>query len=147
MTSLFKRNTPISVTENFQNFIDRFFGDISFPSLGDADINLPATDVSETEKSWCITTELPGVRKEDIRISMQDGVLSIEADTSTESEEKDSRYLRKERKIGKFMRRFTVGPQVDESRIDAHFDNGILTLTMPKTPAAIQTKPKEIPVH
>jgi HSP20 family protein len=147
MTSLFKRNTPISVTENFQNFIDRFFGDISFPTLGEADINLPATDVSETEKSWCITTELPGIRKEDIRISMQDGVLSIEAEGSSETEEKDSRYLRKERKIGKFMRRFTVGPQVDEGRIDAHFDNGVLTLTMPKTPAAIQTKPKEIPVH
>jgi HSP20 family protein len=147
MTSLFKRNTPVSMTENFQNFIDRFFGDISFPSLGETDVNLPATDVSETEKSWCISTELPGMRKEDIKIAIQDGVLSIEAEMRSEIEEKDSRYLRRERKIGKFMRRFTVGPQVDESKIDAHFENGILTLTMPKTPAAIQAKPKEIPVH
>lgn len=94
----------------------------------------PRVDIRETESGYEISAEMPGVRKEDLNVTLEDGVLSIEAEMQQEDkEEKDSRIVRQERRYGKFTRSFNLGEGVSESDIDASFQDGVLTLRVPKT--------------
>lgn len=146
-TPALRNSSPLSSADAFQNLVDRFFGDLSFPTLSDSEFHVPATDISETKENYCISTELPGIKKEDIKLSLHDGVLTIEAETKTESsEEGENKTLRKERRYGKFLRRFTLGPQANENNVDAKFENGVLTVTIQKALPPTQPAPKNIPV-
>lgn len=93
----------------------------------------PRVDVKEKNNAYEISVELPGVDKKDVHVSLQNGVLSIEAETRQENrEEKDGRVIRQERRYGKFFRSFDLGPQVHERDITANYNNGVLTLLAPK---------------
>ena len=120
---------------DFDNILDHFF----VPSVGASKSNKaffsPRVDIKENDNNYEVTAELPGVKKEDIHITLDNGVLSIEAETKQEEkEEKEGKVIRQERRYGKFMRSFTVGNAVNEADIYASFENGILTLKAPKTP-------------
>lgn len=94
----------------------------------------PRVDVTERDAKYDISVELPGVDKKDVHVSLQNGVLTIEAETKQdEKEEKDGKVIRQERRYGKFVRSFDLGPQVQESDITASYDNGVLKLSAPKT--------------
>lgn len=143
-----RNSSPLSSADAFQNMVDRFFGDLSFPTLSESDFHVPATDISESKERYCITTELPGISKEDIKLSLHDGLLTIEAETKSESSDEDeNKTLRKERRYGKFLRRFTLGPQANENNVDATFENGVLTVTIQKAAPPAQPAPKSIPVN
>ena len=93
----------------------------------------PRVDIKEKDKAYEISVELPGVDKKDVHVSLQNGVLSIEAETKQENKgEKDGKIIRQERRYGKFFRSFDLGTQVHEKDITAHYNNGILTLVAPK---------------
>lgn len=93
----------------------------------------PRVDVKEKNNAYEISVELPGVDKKDVHVSLQNGVLSIEAETRQENkEEKDGKIIRQERRYGKFFRSFDLGPQVHERDITANYNNGVLTLVAPK---------------
>ena len=112
--------------------LDRFFESSPFRASGNG-MTSPLVDIRETDNSYEITAELPGIKKDDVHVHVDNGVLSIEASTSDEkTEEKDGKIIRKERYSGKMTRSFTLGNNVNESDISANFDNGILTLTVPK---------------
>lgn len=117
--------------------LDRFFDNPWMGLRGETSESgtfSPRVDVREGEKEYEITAELPGVKKEDISVTLENGVLSIQAETRHESkEEKEGRLIRQERRYGKFVRSFDLGPQVHEGDITASFDNGVLKLTAPKT--------------
>lgn len=130
----------------FSQLLDNFFGRGQPPSLSDAGFNMPATDISENDEAYTISAELPGIKKEDIQVSLHDGVLSIEAESKSEHEEKGEKQIRTERRYGKFVRRFTLGPNIDEQGVQARFEDGILKLTVPKTQAQDAPKPKSIPI-
>lgn len=99
-----------------------------------ADFFSPRVDIKEKKGSYEITADLPGVDKDDVSVTLDNGVLTIEASTEEEkTEEQDGKVLRKERRSGKFMRSFNLGAEVKESDISASFRNGVLKLTMPKT--------------
>jgi HSP20 family protein len=104
---------------------------------------VPRVDVVETEVEYLIHAELPGVEKSDVKISVQEGVLSVAGQRQPEKEEKGKRYHRVERAYGTFVRMFTVPDYVDDSRLTAEFKNGLLTIHLPKTEKA---KPKSIEV-
>lgn len=142
------RNTsPLSSADSFQTLVDRFFGDISFPTLSEADFHIPSTDISESKDAYSISTELPGIKKEDIKLSLHDGVLTIEAETQSESNnENGSRTLRRERRYGKFLRRFTLGPLANENNVDARYENGVLTVIVKKVAPPVEPSPRNIPV-
>lgn len=107
----------------------------------------PRVDVREQDDAYHISAELPGVNKRDVHVSLQNGVLSIEAETKHESkEEKDGKIIRQERRYGKFVRSFDLGPQVQESDISARFEDGVLTLVAPKLPKENSTAEK-IEIH
>jgi HSP20 family protein len=93
----------------------------------------PRVDVKEKDKSYEITVDLPGVDKKDIHVSLNNGILSIEAETKQETkEEKDGKIIRQERRYGKFYRSFDMGNQIHEQDIIANYNNGVLTLVAPK---------------
>lgn len=132
--------------DSFQQLVDSFFGRSGLPSLSDSAFNMPATDISENENAFSISAELPGMKKEDIKVSLHDGVLSIEAESKSEHEEKGEKQIRTERRYGKFVRRFTLGSNVDEHRVEARFEDGVLKLNIPKMRESDAPKPKSIPV-
>ena len=103
----------------------------------------PAMDISEAEDDFIITAELPGLSKEDVKISYQDGILNIQGEKRQEKEEKRKNYHRVERTYGRFERSFRLPSRIVVEKIDAKFRDGVLTLRLPKSEEA---RPKQIPI-
>jgi HSP20 family protein len=104
----------------------------------------PAVDVSETEKEYVIKAEIPEVKKEDLKITMQDGILTLQGERKQEKEEKGKRFHRIERSYGSFLRSFDLPTNVDDAKAKAEFKDGVLTLALPKTE---KNKPKAVEVR
>ncbi len=105
---------------------------------------VPAVDVREDDNEYTVRAELPGVKKEDINVTLEDGVLTISGDSKSETEEKKGgRVIRQERRYGKYMRSLRLGTQVDERKTKAKYKDGVLELVLPK---AESVKPKRIAV-
>jgi len=103
----------------------------------------PTVDIAEDDKEFTVKAELPEVKKGDMKVSVDEGVLSISGERKTEKEEKGKKYHRVERLYGRFERSFTLPPEVDGARITSDFKDGVLTVHLPKSPTA---KPKTIEV-
>jgi len=124
--------------------MNHFFDD-AFKLRGgkdEVDFFSPKVDIIEKEDHFEVTAELPGVNKDDIKVHLHDGVLTLEAKSEQESESEKDKVIRKERRTGFFSRSFTVGKEVSGDDIHAKFENGLLTLTAPKMQAAIPDKRK-----
>ena len=104
----------------------------------------PSVDISETDSEYLIKGELPGVKKEDVKVMLQDGVLTIQGERKQEKEEKGKKFHRVERSYGSFVRSFTLPDYVDDAKVKAEFKEGILNLHLPKSEKA---KPKAIEVR
>jgi HSP20 family protein len=104
---------------------------------------MPLTDVYEDKDNYMLTLDLPGISKEDVKISYNDGQLSISGERKQEKESKDGSWHRVERNYGKYFRSFTLPKKIKEDKIEAEFKNGQLTITVPK---AKEAKPKEIDI-
>ena len=117
---------------DFDLFDEDFFRDDFFPGK-DKSYNLMKTDIKETEKSYILDIDLPGYNKEDIKIDVTDGYLTINAKTNKEVNEGDKhKFVRRERFTGEVSRSFYVGEDVESDKITASFKNGILSLEVPK---------------
>ena len=104
----------------------------------------PAMDVKERDDAYVIKTEMPGVNKDDVSITLENGVLTITGESKSEKEEKEGeRVLRQERRYGKFVRSLRLGTQIDEKGVKASYKDGVLELILPK---ADEVKPKKITV-
>ncbi len=121
------------------------FGD--FPSLTRLQGNLADVrfDVSDSADAIEIAAELPGMDEKDVELSLSDGLLTIKGEKKTESEEKKKDYYCRERRFGSFLRSFRVPESVDEAKIKATFDKGLLEVTLPKRPEA-KAKAKKISI-
>lgn len=132
---------------NMQREINRMFDDF-FQSDRDESSLLapnwkPAVDIVEEDNAYVAKVELPGVSKEDVKISMQDNVLTIRGEKKAEKKAREGNMHRIERYSGSFQRSFSLPNSVKNDRIEAEFKDGILTITMPK---AEEAKAKEIEV-
>jgi HSP20 family protein len=105
-----------------------------FRNLGSRihDFFSPQADAATTEDAYHIELELPGVKEEDIDISLHDGVLMVKGEKRSEREEKGKSYYFSERAYGAFQRSFRLPGDVNSERIDANFENGVLTVILPK---------------
>ena len=105
---------------------------------------IPTVDISETEDEYLIKADLPGVKREDVKITVQERVLTIQGERAQEREEKGKRYHRVERTYGNFARSFTLPDYVDDTKVTAEFKDGVLNLHLPKSEKA---RPKAIEVE
>ena len=118
------------------NIMNGFFRVPMTPNL-DTAVRLPAIDISETDSAYLVKTDLPGMRKQDLDITIDDGVLTINAEHVEETDEKkNGRLIRQERSYGKFSRRLRIGTDVDDKKVTAKYQEGILSLTLPKEETA-----------
>ena len=125
--------------DDFASLCENFFSTPSVRSIQ----NSPAADVAENESEFVVKIELPGVPKDDIRITMQDNVLTVAGEKKHEKESKGSDYHRTELSYGAFQRSFTLPAIVKADNIEASYNDGILQITLPK---AEEAKPKQIEV-
>ena len=103
----------------------------------------PSVDITESDDAYTIKAEIPEVKKEDVKVTMEDGRLTIQGERKQEKEEKGKRYHRVERAYGSFLRSFDMPDNVEEGKVKADFKDGMLMLTLPKSEKA---KPKAVEV-
>ena len=118
------------------NLFDDLF-DFNYSTFRYDTTELMKTDIKETDNGYEVTMNLPGVKKEDVKAELKDGYLTIQASSNTSKDEKDNdgRYIRRERYAGTCSRSFYVGDAVTQEDIKAKFENGTLTLDIPKKDA------------
>lgn len=133
--------------------IDRFFDDF-WRDFGTGRVNggtqlrsllAPRIDISDTGEAIQVTAELPGLEEKDIEVVYQDGVLLISGEKTSESSQDGTTWYLRERSYGHFHREIPLNVEIDSDKIEAAFRNGVLTVTLPKTPEAQKTV-KRIPV-
>jgi len=103
----------------------------------------PLVDITEDDKEYLIKADLPEVKKEDVKLTVQDDVMNISGERKYEKEEKGKKYHRIERAYGSFMRSFTLPEDADGSKVSAEYKDGVLNVHLPKSEKA---KPKSIEV-
>ena len=97
---------------------------------------MPSVDIAEDDKAFRIAVELPGMDEKDLDVTLTEGLLTIRGEKKQEHEDKGKDFYRKERSFGSFRRALPIPGDVDESKIDAAFKKGVLTITLPKTEEA-----------
>lgn len=124
-------------------FDDDFFRDDFFDRKDRMNYNLMKTDIREDENSYLLEVDLPGYSKDDIKIDITDGYLTINAKVEKEDKEDNKNYVRRERFTGEVSRSFYVGEDIKEDEVKASFKNGILTLEVPKLSLEDKKKDKK----
>ena len=146
------------IWQSFRSEMDRLFDRFGFPSLrrvfdiepawrsaSSFSFSVPAIDMSEDEKAYKISAELPGIDAKDIDVSVSGDMLVLKGEKRQEKEEKDKNYHFSERAYGSFQRAFDLPASVDRNKVAADFSKGVLTITLPKT-AEAQKPAKKIEV-
>jgi HSP20 family protein len=138
---------PFRELEDMSERLNRVFSRPALRTSGKENLTvadwMPTVDISETEGEYLIKAELPEVRKEDVKVTVENGVLTLQGERRQEKEEKGKRFHRVERSYGSFVRSFTLPESVDESGVKAEYKDGVLNLHLPKSE---KVKPKAIDV-
>jgi len=146
MNALTKWN-PFRELEEMQNRLGSLLGRAPWRGLGEETMTVtewtPLVDITEDDKEYLIKAELPEVKKEDVKVSVEEGTLAISGERKFEKEEKGKKYHRIERAYGSFMRSFTLPEGAAGDNVSAEFKDGVLKVHLPKSPEA---KPKSIDV-
>lgn len=140
---------PFREMTSLQERMNRLFSDVLARSpVGEEEITrgawVPAVDIYEKNECLVIKAELPGIRKEDVTVEVEDNTLTLKGEKKFESDVKEESYHRVERSYGSFQRSFTLPATVDQAKVKAVFKDGILEITLPKVEEA---KPKQIKVE
>jgi HSP20 family protein len=139
--------------ESLHRDIDRLFGSAWNGGFGQSLLSdawargelVPSLDVTEDDKAFRVTVELPGMTEKDVAVTVADRTLTIRGEKKEEKEQKDKEVYRRERAFGSFRRAMELPGDVDAGKIDASFKNGVLTIQLPKSKEA-QEKVKQIAV-
>lgn len=127
------------------DLFDEIFDD---PFFSRVDTKLMRTDIKEKKDSYVVNVDLPGYEKEDIKIEINNGYLTVTAEkTNSDEEKEEGRYIRKERYSGQCSRSFYVGDNIKDTDVKASFKNGILTLEFPKEKHEEIEEKKYIPIE
>ena len=148
MTNTLTRWNPLRELEDFQNRVLSAFNPAAarrgngqeLPALPEW---MPVVDIAEDDKEYLITAELPEVKKEDVKVTMENGVLTITGERKFEKEETNKKWHRVERSYGSFARTFALPDNGDAAKVNAEFKDGMLKVRIAKSEAA---RPKQIEV-
>jgi HSP20 family protein len=147
MTQLATWN-PFRELDEVQNRLGGLFSG-RFPRFGDGNGGLkladwsPQVDITEDDKEYLIKADLPEMKKDEIKVNVENGVLSVSGERKTEKEEKNKKFHRIERSYGTFQRSFALPDDADGTKVKAEFKEGVLRVHLPKNPVA---KPRAIEV-
>lgn len=136
------RRSLFDFPRGIDQFFETFFSPISEEEASIPAFN-PAVDIKEKEKELQVTAELPGINKEDVKVSLKDDLLTISGEKKSKKEVKDENHYRMERVYGSFHRCFRLPNIVDSENISADFKDGVLNIRIPKLKEAL---PKQIEV-
>ena len=133
-----------------EDMFDRYTKAVGWPRRGSQELMAtgdwsPRVDISETDHEFIIKAEIPEVKKEDVKVTVDNNVLTIRGERKQEKEEKGKKFHRVERYYGTFARSFTLPENVDQAKIEASFKDGMLNLRLPKT-AEVRAKEIEVKV-
>lgn len=132
------RYQPINLFDNFNDEINRHLGNIRSKAAANQERNwAPAVDIREQENCYLLSADIPGVDRENIEITLENGVLTLKGERSEETATNGQEYRRRERAQGTFMRQFTLPETVDTQNISATVKDGVLDVVIPK-----QAKPQ-----
>lgn len=123
---------PMREFETLHNKIQRYFDDFSNLGFSMDESFYPRIDISEDKNIINVTAEIPGVKKENIKITLQDNILTIEGEKKKDLEQKEKNFFRTERMFGSFKRSFTLPEEVDSDNVEAKFEEGMLHVQMKK---------------
>ncbi len=127
-----------------RDVLNRFFDDDFLSQLSAEKHWSVALDVIEEKEQYVLKADLPGIKKEDIKVSLEDNILTLEAERKSEAESQDKQIHRIERTYGHYQRTLNLGANVDAGKIRANYKDGVLELIVPKSE---NVKPKSIDVH
>jgi HSP20 family protein len=132
---------PFNELEDISNRLNQIFGRPVVSATADQQMLkgadwTPSVDVSETDKAYLIKAEIPEVKKEDVKVTIDDGMITIQGERKMEKEEKGKKFHRIERSYGSFVRSFRLPDGVDESKVKAEFKDGMINVTLPKSEKA-----------
>ncbi len=131
--SLIKWRSPSDLMPAFPNWVDNIFRDDDFfANRWTREMTVPAVNVQETDKEFRLEVAAPGMKKEDFKLEVKEGMLYISAEKKTEKEEKDEHYTRREFSYSTFSRSFWLPENVKADEIKAVYKEGILNLVLPK---------------
>ena len=141
---------PFRELEDVSNRLNRFFGRPLVHSESSKDMLAmsdwtPSVDITETDTGYSIKGEIPGVKKEDVKVTIQDGMITIQGERKQEKEENGKKFHRVECSYGSFMRSFRVPDDAEEDNVEAEFKDGMINVTLPKS-AEAKDRPKAINV-
>ena len=134
---------PVSLFDQFNNEINRYFAR-SHPATARKGDWVPAVDIREEDNRFVLTADVPGVSRENIDITLEDGVLTIRGERSARQESEAEGYRRRERVQGTFLRQFTLPDTVNAEQINATVKDGVLEIAIPKLE---KPRPKKITVN
>lgn len=140
------RWSPLRNAFTVKSELDRLFDNFLSERVGSSDNisdDLPLIDVEETDHEFLVTAEVPGMQKKDIKITFENNYLNISGEKKEIRENKDHNFYQKERTYGKFSRSIAIPAGVMLDKIDAEYEQGVLTVKIPKTEEA---KPKQIDI-
>mgnify|MGYP001359679547 CR=1 FL=1 len=116
-----------------RDLFDRFFDDMPVPTIfGEGGNWVPAFDISENDKEFVVSAEIPGMDSKNLEVTFSEGVLKVKGEKKRETEENGDNIHRVERYYGSFQRSFMVPVKVEEDKVEATYKDGVLTLTLPK---------------
>lgn len=133
---------------NLRRELDRFFDSFPRSEYGTDEpffpaVWTPAADIVERDDDYVVKLELPGVKKSEVKITIEDNLLTVSGEKKQESELKEKEHYRVERSYGAFRRSFTLPSTIEGDKIEAAYEDGILTISLPK---AEESKPRAIEI-
>lgn len=137
-----KEMLPSAFDDFFKPWNEWFEGGLLHRTL-----NVPAVNITEENGNYTVTMAAPGMKKDDFNVDIDGNMITISAETEEEKEESKKKYTRKEYNYSSFSRSFTLPEDVEKSKIDAKYDNGVLMLNLPKKEAAKQNNAQKINVN
>jgi HSP20 family protein len=141
------RTDPFRDLENLSARWNRAFSNpLSFETQTDGSVFgdwTPAMDIEESDREYLIRADLPSLKREDVKVGIADGVLTVEGERKHDTEERGKRFHRVERGYGRFVRKICVPTDVDQQKVSADFSDGVLNLHLPKSESA---KPRAVDI-
>jgi HSP20 family protein len=129
---------PFMELEDVSKHLDRIFRRVPARVEADREVLtmvdwMPTVDITETDTAYLINGEIPGVNKEDVKVTIEDGMVTMRGERKQEKEETGKKFHRIERSYGSFMRSFQLPEDVDEAAVKAEFKDGMINVTLPKS--------------